>query len=201
MISRSKWRNPRSQPEGGRPDDRTLPGQSLEQPRYGQSRDVSRYGRAAFGPPPYGARPPSAALTVAGRLQIVQSALWAVLGAFFMAAPGWAADLLRDAGVSGRDNDLRAVAATIGLMLIGAAAAMIVLAALTLRRFNGARVASVVLQLLFGALWLVGALQTLGDGSGSSALVALYTVSCLAVAGLLSTRSARAATADGGRGR
>jgi hypothetical protein len=177
VNSRSKWRNPRGRSEEG------------------------RYSDPELGPPRYGAGPPSAALTVAARLQIVQSALWAVLGAFLVAAPGWAADLLRDAGVSGRDNDLRAVAVTIGLLLIGAAAAMIVLAVRTLRLFNGARVTSVGLQLLFGALWLVGSLQTLGDRSGGSAVVALYMASCIAVAGLLSTRSAKAATAVGGRGR
>jgi len=186
------WSNPSGRPGQGRTD--------RDQPRYGESYGQP-YGPSEFGSPygaPTGPPPSSPALTVAGVLQIIQSAVWVVFGLVFVAFPATVADMLREAGVSSPTGDLKSVAVTIGLIVLAVSAAMIVLAALTLRRSNGCRVASVVLQTAFGAflLWL------LSDGTrGNPGPVLLYVASCVVVAVLLLSGSARAATGAGGRGR
>src|SRR5262249_27969261 len=140
------WSNPAGRPGYDQPD--------RDQPRYGEPYGPP-YGHSQFGSPRYGAPagppPSSSAVSHARGLQIIQSVLWVVIGLVFVAFPDRIARLLHDAGVSSPTEDLKNVAVTLGLILLAASAAMIVLAALTLRRSNGCRIASIVLQIVFGA--------------------------------------------------
>jgi hypothetical protein len=188
------------QPTYGQPSyDMPTYGQpAYGQPPYGQAPYGQPYGQPEFGPGPYGTRtgprPSSSALTTAGVLQILQSALWVVIGLVFVAAADRISELLRDAGVSSQNSaDVKSAAVAIGLFFIVVSGAMIVLAVLTLRRSNGCRIASIVLQIVFGVFWALATVQALGD-QGNPVIALLYLASCIAVVVLLFSRSARAAT-------
>src|SRR5262249_45342951 len=160
-----------------------------DQPGYGEPYRPP-HGHSRFGSPwhgaPAGPPPSSQALKKAGGLQMVQSAVWGAVGLVFVAFPGRIARVLRDAGVSSPTGDDQNIAVKLGLLLLAVSASMIVLATLLLRRSNGARRASLVLQVVFGAFWLVSAGSALADGDlGSLGIGLLYLASCGAVVVLL----------------
>lgn len=191
------WGNPSGRPGNDQTD--------RDQPGYGEPYRPPR-GHAQFGSPwpgaPAGPPPASQALHKAAVLQIVQSAVWGAVGLVFVAIPGRTARVLHDAGVSSPTGDVKDIAVKLGLLLLAVSATMIVLATLMLRRSDGARRATLVLQLTFGAFWLVFAASALADGDlGGAGIGLLYLASCGAVVLLLRTRSARAATGAGSRRR
>jgi hypothetical protein len=192
--------SPYGQPTYGQPTygQPTYGQPTYGQPAYGQPPYGQPYGRPEFGPDPYGTRtgprPSSPALIIAGVLQILQSALWVVIGLVFVAAADRISNLLRDAGVNEQSSaDVKSAAVAIGLFFLAVSGAMIVLAALTLRRSNGCRIASIVLQIVFGLFWALATLRAISDQSNAGMAV-LYVGSCIAVVALLFSRSARAAT-------
>jgi hypothetical protein len=197
QFTQPLYGQPPGQPTYGQP---TYGQPSYGQPPYGQAQYGQPYGQPEFGSGPYGTRtgprPSSPALVTAGVLQILQSAVWVIIGVVFIGAANTISDVLRDAGVSERSSsDLKSAAVAIGLIFIVVAGAMIVLAALTLRRSNGCRIASIVLQIVFGLFWAVATLQALSD-QGNAAVAVLYLASCIVVVVLLFSRSARAATGE-----
>lgn len=147
-----------------------------------------------FGPPGAPVRTSSTNLVIAGVLQIVQSVPFLIAGIFAMLAGNSAGSLIRDAGIgSDVQHDVRATLIVAGAILAILAITMIVLAAITLRRSDGCRIASAVLQIIFGALWL---LATVGAVAGSSnpALSLILLISCVVVTVLLLSGSASRAT-------
>src|SRR6266540_1784597 len=127
---------------------------------YGQPGHQSGQQPGQQGPPQYGGpggpRPSSGALVTAGVIQIVQSAFWLIIGVVLVAVASALSDILRDAGISeNSSDDVKTVAVVIGLVILLVAAAMIVLAALTMRRSNGCRIASIVLEIIFAVFWVL----------------------------------------------
>jgi hypothetical protein len=170
------------------------------QAQYGQTQYGQPYGQPEFGSGPYGTRtglrPSSPALITAGVLQILQSALFVIFGLILVAAGSWISDRLREAGVNEQSSaDVKSAAVAIGLIFIAVSATMIVLAVLTLRRSNGCRIASIVLQIIFGVFWALATVQALGN-QNNPVMALLYLGSCIAVVALLFSRSARAATGE-----
>jgi hypothetical protein len=202
-------------PTGGQPAQYGPPsGGQQAQPQYGQ------YGQPLAGPPQYGQqpapfgspqfadqynagygpygqpggpKPSSGALITAGVVQIVQSALWVIVGIVVIAAASALNDILDEAGVgSSSSDDLTAAAIVIGLIILAVAITMIVLAAKMMRRSNGCRIASIVMQIIFGVVYLIGIIGAASDSS-NPAFAVVFLLSCALVVGLLFTASAKAA--------
>src|SRR6266540_4483806 len=213
------WSNPYGQPghqSGQQPGQQGQPqytqplygqpeGQQHRQPEYGQPQYGGPpqygqpYGQPPYGPPryggPYGPRPSSGSLVTAGVIQIVQSAFWLIIGIVLVAVASALSDILRDAGISeNSSDDVKTVAVVIGLVILLVAAAMIVLAALTMRRSNGCRIASIVLEIIFAVFWVLATISSLNNDE-NPVFPLLFLASCIAVVVLLFTGSAKAATA------
>jgi hypothetical protein len=172
-------------------------------PQYGPGQyGPGQYGPGQYGPgmqpygtPPFGAgaRPSSGTLVTAGVIQIVQSAFWVIIGVIFIAVASALTNLLRDAGVTDTAGDAKSAAIAGGLVIIAVAAAMIVLAVLMMRRSNGCRIASIVLQILFAVFYLLATVSAINN-QDSPAFPLVFVISCIAVVVLLLTASAKAAT-------
>ncbi|HEX5496393.1 MAG TPA: hypothetical protein VFX70_17660 [Mycobacteriales bacterium] len=127
-------------------------------------------------------------------IQLVQSTFWLVVGIVLVVEA-------RDVGSffdttqldSETESGARGVLIGGGVVTMLVAGAMITLAVLALRRVNGCRIASAVVQIVFGVLPLIGLLRAVGDGNGAATVSALlFTGSCAAAAVLfLLSSSAR----------
>jgi len=188
------------QPEYGQPQYGQPPyGQQHGQQQYGGPPQYGQpYGQPPYGPPryggPYGPRPSSGSLVTAGVIQIVQSAFWLIIGIVFVAVASALSDILRDAGITENTDNVKTVAVVIGLVILLVAAAMIVLAALTMRRSNGCRIASIVVEIIFAVFWVLATISSLNNDE-NPVFPLLFLASCIAVVVLLFTGSAKAATA------
>ncbi len=189
------------QPEYGQPQYGQPPyGQQHGQPQYGGPPPYGQqpYGQPPYGPPRYGGpggpRPSSGSLVTAGVIQIVQSAFWLIIGIVFVAVASALSDILRDAGITENTDNVKTVAVVIGLVILLVAAAMIVLAALTMRRSNGCRIASIVVEIIFAVFWVLATISSLNNDE-NPVFPLLFLASCIAVVVLLFTGSAKAATA------
>jgi hypothetical protein len=189
-----QYGGPQGQPQyGEQPPYGQQYGGPQGQPQYG---GPQQYGQPYGAPPPFrGPAPSSGTLVTAGVIQIVQSAFWIIIAVVFVAGANAIINLLDDAGVtdSSRD-DLKTVAIVVGLVIFVVSATMIVLAALSMRRSNGCRIANIVLEIIFSVFWVLATVSSLNRGD-SPVFPLLFLVSGIAVVALLFTASAKAATA------
>jgi hypothetical protein len=171
--------------------------QPYGQPQFGQQPyGQPQFGQPQFGSPQFGPPPSSGTLVTASVIQIVQSAFWVIVGVVFVVVANTAASILNDLGFSDSSTaDAKTAIVAFGLIVIAVAAAMIVLAAMMLRRSNGCRIASIVLQIIFAALWVIGTVGSLNNGDNPG-FGLVFLASCVAVVVLLFTASAKAATAS-----
>lgn len=137
---------------------------------------------------PYAAMPPTSGVTVitASVIQLVQSTFWLVVGIVLMVSAHNVSSFL---DTSELDSETRAGArgALIGagVLIVLVAGAMIALAILALRRVNGCRIASAVVQIVLGVLPLVGVLGAASSRDAASAVVSLLFVASCAAAAVL----------------
>jgi hypothetical protein len=147
----------------------------------------------AQGYQPYATHPPvpvSGTTTMAaGVIQIVHSAIWLVVGLVLMAMSGSAARSVDDSELPEglTRDDLQGVIMGAGVVTVMLAGAMVTLAILTLRRINGCRIASAVMETVFGAMAMLGLLGVASGGAsaGSILLRLLHLGGCAAAAVLL----------------
>lgn len=186
-----------------------------QQPRQGEQQPTTElptsYGSTPYLPPypdqfavpayqPYATHPPvpvSGTTTVlAAVIQLVQSAFWLVAGVVLAALSNDTSRFF-DSGEFDQDftpDVARTVIVGVATVIMLVAAAMLTLAILTLRRINGCRIASAVLQTVFGSFALIGLIDAATSGApGPSILLRLlHCGSCAAAAVLLFlTASAR----------
>src|SRR5262249_12338615 len=115
-----------------------------------------------------------------------------IVGLVIVVAASSLGNTLNDVGL-GSFTGATNVGIALGLVIMAIAITMIVLAAKTLRGSDGCRIASAVMQIIFGVLWLLGVAPSLTDNANAG-FPLLFLLSCVAVVWLLFTSSATAAT-------
>lgn len=138
---------------------------------------------------PYASPVPASGATAvtAAVIQLVQSTFWLVVGIVVMVSARDVASLL---DASQFDSETTVAGARGALIGVGVfvdlvAGGMVALAVLALRRVNGCRIASAVVQIVFGVLPLVGALRSAADGDAAGAVLSLVFVASCAAAAVL----------------
>lgn len=130
----------------------------------------------------------SGATTVtASVIQLVQSTFWLVVGIVLMVSAHDVASLLDTSQFDSDATEAGTRGALIGAGVFVAlvAGGMITLAVLALRRVNGCRIASGVVQIVFGLLPLVGLLRAASEGDAAGVVFSLlFVASCAAAAAL-----------------
>ncbi|HSV65392.1 MAG TPA: hypothetical protein VLJ59_05715 [Mycobacteriales bacterium] len=184
------WSNPYGQPPGqyGQPVQ-PAPGQYGPPGQYGVGPMPGQYGS------PGGQQgPASPGLIVAGVVQIVQCVPFVIFGLVAILAGNTLADMVRDTGVgTSLGNGIRNALVVAGVLILAVSGTMIALAVFLFKRSNGARIASAVLQIVFGVFWLIALLNAAGNSSNPGAAV-VYLASCVVVTVLLFGRAAARAT-------
>jgi U5 snRNP spliceosome subunit len=138
---------------------------------------------------PYATSPPASGVTtITGAvIQLVQSTFWLVGGIVLVFAANEIANLVDDPEFGAEAADDARLGLVVGGVIVAlVAAGMITLAILTLRRVNGCRIASAVMQMVLGILPLLGLLGAASDGNAGGVVFSLlYVASCAAAAWLL----------------
>ncbi|HEY9388226.1 MAG TPA: hypothetical protein VIR27_00480 [Mycobacteriales bacterium] len=138
---------------------------------------------------PFATSPPASGTTTitAAVIQLVQSTFWLVGGIILGFVSHQIVDVVDDPEFGPEEADqARLGLVVLGVIIVIIAAAMITLAILTLRRVNGCRIASAVVQMVLGIGPLLGLLGAISDGNvGGAAFSLVFVAASAAVAWLL----------------